>query len=29
VTFPGLDHKGMLAHINDAVPSVLAWFDPL
>ena len=27
VSFPGHDHEGMLAHINDAVPSVLAWFD--
>ncbi len=29
VSFPGHDHEGMLAHINDAVPSVLAWFDQL
>jgi hypothetical protein len=29
VSFPGHDHEGMLAHINDAVPSVLAWFDRL
>jgi hypothetical protein len=29
VTFPSLDHEGMLAHINDAVPSMLAWFDQL
>jgi pimeloyl-ACP methyl ester carboxylesterase len=28
-SFPGHDHDGMLAHINDAVPSVLAWFDQL
>ena len=28
-TFPGHDHEGMLAHINEAVPSVLAWFDSL
>ena len=24
-SFPGYDHEGMLAHINEAVPSVLAW----
>jgi pimeloyl-ACP methyl ester carboxylesterase len=29
VSFPGHDHEGMLAHINDAVPSVLAWLDQL
>lgn len=29
VSFPGHDHEGMLAHINDAIPSVLAWFDQL
>jgi pimeloyl-ACP methyl ester carboxylesterase len=29
VSFPGHDHDGMLDHINDAVPSVLAWFDRL
>lgn len=29
VSFPGHDHEGMLSHINDAVPSVLAWFDQL
>ena len=29
VSFPGHDHEGMLAHINEAVPSVLAWFDGL
>jgi pimeloyl-ACP methyl ester carboxylesterase len=29
VSFPGHDHEGMLAHINDAVPDVLAWFDQL
>ncbi len=28
-SFPGHDHNGMLAHINEAVPSVLAWFDEL
>jgi hypothetical protein len=28
-SFPGHDHDGMLAHINEAVPSVLAWFDEL
>jgi pimeloyl-ACP methyl ester carboxylesterase len=27
--FPGHDHEGMLAHLNDAVPTVLAWFDGL
>ena len=26
-SFPGYDHEGMLAHINEAIPSVLAWFD--
>ena len=29
VSFPGLDHDGMLAHIDDAVPTVLAWLDQL
>jgi pimeloyl-ACP methyl ester carboxylesterase len=29
VSFPGHDHEGMLTHINDAVPDVLAWFDQL
>jgi pimeloyl-ACP methyl ester carboxylesterase len=28
-SFPGHDHEGMLAHINEAVPSVLSWFDEL
>ena len=28
-SFPGHDHEGMLAHINEAIPSVLAWFDQL
>jgi pimeloyl-ACP methyl ester carboxylesterase len=28
-SFPGHDHEGMLAHINDAVPSVLGWLDQL
>jgi len=28
-TFPGYDHDGMLTHINEAVPSVLAWLDDL
>jgi hypothetical protein len=28
-SFPGHDHEGMLAHINEAVSSVLAWFDGL
>jgi pimeloyl-ACP methyl ester carboxylesterase len=27
VSFPGLDHDGMLAHIDDAIPSVLAWLE--
>jgi pimeloyl-ACP methyl ester carboxylesterase len=29
VSFPGRDHEGLLAHIDEAVPSVLAWFDQL
>jgi pimeloyl-ACP methyl ester carboxylesterase len=29
VSFPGHDHEGMLAHLDEAVPSVLAWFDRL
>jgi hypothetical protein len=28
-SFPGHDHEGMLAHINEAVPSVVAWLDGL
>jgi hypothetical protein len=28
-SFPGHGHEGMLAHINEAIPSVLAWFDGL
>ena len=28
-SFPGHQHEGMLAHVNEAVPSVLAWFDGL
>jgi pimeloyl-ACP methyl ester carboxylesterase len=28
-SFPARDHNGMLDHINEAVPSVLAWFDEL
>lgn len=28
-SFPGHDHNGMLAHINEALPGVLAWFDEL
>jgi pimeloyl-ACP methyl ester carboxylesterase len=28
-SFPGHDHEGMLTHISEAVPSVLAWFDGL
>jgi pimeloyl-ACP methyl ester carboxylesterase len=27
VSFPGHDHEGMLKHLDEAVPSVLAWFD--
>jgi pimeloyl-ACP methyl ester carboxylesterase len=26
-SFPGRDHNGMLDHINEALPSVLAWLD--
>jgi pimeloyl-ACP methyl ester carboxylesterase len=29
VSFPGHDHEGMLTHIDEAVPSVLAWLDQL
>jgi pimeloyl-ACP methyl ester carboxylesterase len=29
VSFPGHDHEGMLTHLNDAVPNVLAWLDHL
>jgi len=29
VSFPGYDHEGMLTHINDAVPEMLAWIDQL
>jgi pimeloyl-ACP methyl ester carboxylesterase len=29
VSFPGHDHEGMLASIDEAVPSALAWFDTL
>jgi pimeloyl-ACP methyl ester carboxylesterase len=29
ISFPGHDHEGMLTHLNDAVPSVLAWLDQL
>jgi hypothetical protein len=25
-SFPGRDHEGMLTHVNEALPSVLAWF---
>jgi pimeloyl-ACP methyl ester carboxylesterase len=28
-SFPGRDHNGMLDHLNEALPSVLAWFDEL
>lgn len=27
VSFPGHDHEGMLTHLNDAMPNVLAWLD--
>lgn len=27
VSFPGFDHDGMLTHLDDAVPNVLAWLD--
>jgi pimeloyl-ACP methyl ester carboxylesterase len=29
ISFPGHDHDGMLTHLNDAAPSVLAWLDQL
>lgn len=29
VSFPGRDHEGMLSHLNEAVPDVLAWLDQL
>ena len=29
LSFPGHDHEGMLTHINDAVPEMLAWIDQL
>jgi pimeloyl-ACP methyl ester carboxylesterase len=29
VSFPGHDHDGMLTHINQAAPNVLAWLDQL
>ncbi len=29
VSFPGHDHEGMLNHLDDAVPSLLAWLDQL
>jgi pimeloyl-ACP methyl ester carboxylesterase len=29
VSFPGHDHEGMLSHLDETVPSVLAWFDQL
>lgn len=29
VSFAGYDHDGMLTHLDDAVPSVLAWLDQL
>jgi pimeloyl-ACP methyl ester carboxylesterase len=28
-SFPGYDHEGMLTHLNEAVPAVLAWLDQL
>lgn len=29
ISFPGHDHESMLTHLDDAVPSVLAWLDQL
>jgi pimeloyl-ACP methyl ester carboxylesterase len=29
ISIPGHDHEGMLTHLDDAVPSVLAWLDQL
>lgn len=29
VSFPGRDHEGIVAHIDDLVPRVLAWLDHL
>jgi pimeloyl-ACP methyl ester carboxylesterase len=29
ISFSGYDHEGMLTHLNEAVPSVLAWLDRL
>ena len=29
VSFPGHDHEGMLTHLDEAVPNVLAWLDQL
>lgn len=26
-SFPGYDHEGLLAHIDEAIPAVLAWLD--
>ena len=28
-SFPGHDHEGMLAHLDEAAPAVLAWLDQL
>jgi len=28
-SFPGRDHDGLLDHLNETLPSVLAWFDEL
>ena len=28
-SFPGHDHEGMLTHVNEAIPAILAWFDSL
>jgi pimeloyl-ACP methyl ester carboxylesterase len=29
ISFPGHDHEGMLKHLDEAVPSILAWLDRL
>ena len=29
LSFPGHDHEGMLTHLDDAAPNVLAWLDQL
>jgi hypothetical protein len=28
-SFPGRDHEGMLANLDEAVPGVLSWLDRL